>query len=41
MTWLLVFAAFACGVYVGMLLLAMCNVASSADAHIDRMDGEW
>ena len=41
MTWLLVFAAFWCGVYVGILILAMCNVASAADAHVDRMDGEW
>ena len=40
MTWLLVFIAFMFGVYVGMLILAMCNVASRVDDMME-MDGDW
>ena len=35
MTWLLGFLLFAAGFYAGMLCLAMCNVASNADAHLE------
>ena len=35
MTWLLGLLLFAAGFYAGMVFMAMFNVASSADAHLE------